>query len=382
MFQNLNRDEQQQITTGYSLLQFVAEVYFFVAECHAFLKELIMEYSVYQRKFVEAAKAANKTDDYIAHCLDYSRPLLEKGLPVIYDVEHFSNLVGVKPDYLYIMANAQNQFYRRFRIPKNNGKSRLISAPLPLLKDVQTFILENILCKIPCHPCAKAYIKKKSLKDNAKFHRNQEKLLKIDLADYFPSLSSKRVYAYFISLGYSKALCSLFSGLCTLSGSLPQGAPTSPYLSNLLTMQLDQQLFELCQDNGTLRYTRYADDISISGSFDARVIIPKVYKIIRMNGLLPNTDKTHVIGQHMQQNVTGIVVNKRVQVPKNYRKKIRLEMYYITKFGLSEHLSRSLPECSADEYVSQLLGRISYCLQINPKDNEMRGYKETILSQK
>ena len=341
-----------------------------------------MEYSAYKKKFIEAARSAKKSEQYIERCLNYAQPLLERGLPVIYNAEHFSSLVGVKTEYLYIMANGQNQFYRRFRIPKNNGQSRLISEPLPLLKDVQSFILINILYKIPSHPCAKAYIKKKSLKDNAKFHRNQEKLLKIDLKDYFPSLSKKRVYAFFMSLGYSKSLSGLLAGLCTLSNSLPQGAPTSPYLSNLLTTQLDQQLFEFCQENGSLRYTRYADDISISGSFDAHIIIPKVYRVIRENDLVPNVIKTHVIGQHMQQNVTGVVVNKKVQVSKQYRKKIRLEMHYIEKFGLDEHIYRVMPETSADEYVSQLLGRISYCLQINPKDNEMRRYKKMLLAHK
>lgn len=341
-----------------------------------------MEFIVYQKKFIEAAKAANKPESYIERCLGYAKPLSDKGLPVIYNVDHFSKLVGVKSEYLYIMANAQNHFYRRFRIPKKNGQFRLISAPLPLLKDVQSFILVNILYKIPSHTCAKAYIKKKSLKDNAKFHRNQKTLLKVDIKDYFPSLSSRRVYAFFLGLGYSKSLSGLFSGLCTLSDSLPQGAPTSPYLSNLLTIQLDQQLFDFCQNNGALRYTRYADDIAISGTFDARGIIPNVYKIIQENGLLPNTDKTHVIGQHMQQNVTGIVVNKKTQVPKQYRKKIRLEMYYIRKFGFDEHCARTVPQCSTEEYRSQLLGRISFCLQVNPKDNEMRKYKEELLDLK
>ena len=341
-----------------------------------------MDYSIYEKKFTEAALAEKKSAQYIERCLCYARPLIEQGLPVIYNVDHFSRLVGVKTEYLYLMANGARSYYRNFRIPKNNGKMRQISAPLPLLKGVQSFILSEILYKIPCHPCAKAYIKKHSLKDNAKFHRNQQKLLKIDIQDYFPSLKTERVYFFFCNLGYTKTISGLFANLCTLSGGLPQGAPTSPYLSNLLTRQLDQQLFEYCRDNGALRYTRYADDMSISGDFDSHEAIMKAYDIIEQNGLKPNKEKTHVIGPHMQQNVTGIVVNKKLQVPKNYRKRIRSEIYYIRKYGIDEHIKRiSTDENAIDKsrYLEQLLGRIAYCLQINSKDNEMREYKTCVL---
>lgn len=341
-----------------------------------------MDFGIYEKKFTEAARASKKSTQYIERCLRYAKPLIDQGLPVIYNVDHFSKLVGVKVEYLYLMANASRSFYRNFRIPKSNGKMRQISAPLPLLKDVQRFILTEILCRMPCHPCAKAYIKKHTLKDNAKFHRNQKILLKIDIQDYFPSLRTERVYFFFYNLGYTKALSGLFANLCTLSGGLPQGAPTSPYLSNLLTIQLDQQLFEYCRDNGTLRYTRYADDISISGCFEPREVILNAYDIIEQNGLRPNKEKTHVIGQHMQQNVTGIVVNKKLQVSKAYRKRIRADIYYIRKYGVDEHLERiatNANECDKELYLQQLLGRVAYCLQINPKDKEMREYKEYIL---
>ena len=341
-----------------------------------------MDYSVYEKKFTEAALAEKKTTQYIERCLCYARPLLEQGLPVIYDVDHFSKLVGVRTEYLYLIANGTRSFYRNFRVPKSNGKMRQISAPLPLLKGIQGFILSEILYKVPCHTCAKAYIKKHSLKDNAKFHRNQQNLLKIDIQDYFPSLKTERVYFFFRNLGYTQALSGLLANLCTLSGGLPQGAPTSPYLSNLLTTHLDQQLFEYCRDNGALRYSRYADDISISGSFDPHEVITNVYNIIERNGLSPNKEKTHVIGPHMQQNVTGIVVNKKLQVAKSYRKRIRSEVYYIRKYGLDEHIehiSTSGNLIDKRQYVQQLLGRIAYCLQINQKDNEMREYKTVIL---
>lgn len=341
-----------------------------------------MDYSVYEKEFTAAALAKGKTAEYIQDCLSYAKPLIERGLPVIYDVKDFAKLVGVPRTELYRMANGTRSFYRHFEIPKSNGKMRKISAPMPRLKRIQAYILSEILCRIPCHPCAKAYIKNLSLRDNAKFHREQETLLKIDIQDYFPSLKTDRVYAFFQSLGYSQTLCGLVANLCTLSGGLPQGAPTSPYLSNLLTRRLDQELFEYCQTNGGLRYTRYADDITISGSFDCRVVIPKVYDAIGRSGLKPNKEKTHVIGPHLQQNVTGIVVNQKIQVSRTYRKQLRSDVYYIRKFGLDDHFQRIQEKIKADskeQYLQKLLGRIAYCLQINPDDGEMREYKAYIV---
>ena len=105
-------------------------------------------------------------------------------------------------------------------------------------------------------------------------------------------------------------------------------------------------------------------------------------KIIKRNGLRPNKDKTHVIGSHMQQNVTGIVVNKKLQVSKVYRKRIRSDVYYIRKYGIDEHIEHIATNADMYEkemYLQKLLGRIAYCLQINPKDDEMREYKTYIL---
>ena len=341
-----------------------------------------MDYSVYEKEFTAAAQAEGKSAEYIQDCLNYAKPLIKRELPVIYDAQHFAELLGITKAELYRMANGTGSFYRHFEIPKSNGKMRQISAPMPRLKRVQTYSLSEILCRIPCHPCAKAYIKNLSLRDNAKFHREQETLLKIDIQDYFPSLKTEWVCGFFQSLGYSQTLSGLFAKLCTLSGGLPQGAPTSPYLSNLLTRRLDQELFEYCQVNDGLRYTRYADDITISGSFDCRKVIPKVYDAIGRSGLKPNKAKTHVIGPHLQQNVTGIVVNKKIQVAKTYRKRIRSEVYYIRKFGIDEHFQRVQASAKADnreQYLQQLLGRIAYCLQINPDDREMGEYKAYIV---
>ena len=345
-----------------------------------------MNFAIYEEKFRKEALKLGKSSEYVNSCLDYARILARKGIPVIYDQEHFSKLVGIKLEVLLSISNCPRPFYRYFTIPKNNGKVRKIAEPLPALKEVQHFILKNVLEKVPCSTYAKAYRAKISLKSNAKFHRNQAVLVKMDLQDYFPNLHASRVYQLFHNeFGYSESVSMLLTGLCTLNEGLPQGAPTSPYLSNLLTVDLDEAIANFCKDNGKLRYTRYADDISISGTMDPKRVICGVSRIISDYKLKVNKEKTVVVRQHDRQIVTGIVVNQKLQAPKSYRKNIRLEMHYCMKYGVDNHIqrrSKELPKpISRTSYLQSLLGRVNYCLQINRKDLEMQTYKEYLLQE-
>ena len=103
------------------------------------------------------APCYEKNDEYIEKCLAYAKNLVDKRLPIIYDEKHFSQLVGIDLDYLLSAANSPKHFYRYFTIPKRNGKIRKISEPLPVLKEAQYYILNNILKKVPCSIYAKAY---------------------------------------------------------------------------------------------------------------------------------------------------------------------------------------------------------------------------------
>lgn len=344
-----------------------------------------MNYIAYEKAFIAEAKKQNKSDEYIRKCLSYAKNLSDKHLPVIYDEQHFSLLVGMKLDFLLSISNGQRYFYRYFTIPKNNGKVRKIAEPLPMLKEVQHYILHNILLKVPCSIYAKAYKPGASLKGNAKFHRNQPVLVKLDIKDYFPSLHESKVYQLFYnSFGYSKSLSILLAKLCTLNNGLPQGAPTSPYLSNLLTSNMDAAIYQFCSDNGKLRYTRYADDISISGDMSPSSVISGVSKIITANNLRLNKEKTTVVRQCNRQIVTGVVVNKKLQAPKDYRKSIRLEMYYCQKYGIADHLckrSAEFKDTDIIEYCQSMLGKINYCLQLNGKDAEMQKYRNYMCEQ-
>ena len=125
-----------------------------------------------------------------------------------------------------------------------------------------------------------------------------------------------------------------------------------------------------------IRYTRYADDLTFSGSFNPHHLINHVSTWLYEEGFSLNPQKTRVARQHTRQEVTGIVVNSHMQVPKDDRKKIRQEVYFIKKYGLDSHLSK-LGE-TRQNYLYHLLGKINYAHYINPKDKEMEEYYQYI----
>lgn len=172
----------------------------------------------------------------------------------------------------------------------------------------------------------------------------------------------------------------LLTNLCTLNDHLVQGAPTSAYISNLVMRDFDENVGRFAE-KFDISYTRYSDDMTFSGEFEPSIIIREVRQELCKLGLRLNDKKTMVIKNSACQKVTGIVVNKKMQVSLNYRKKIRQEIYYIKKFGLNEHLNR-LNIKNSEKYLNSLLGRILFVLQVDPNNQEFRNYKDIVIKVK
>ena len=319
----------------------------------------------------EKCEQNHKSDKYTDKYVAYAKQLFDKGLPIIVSPHHLSMLIGLDHGYVCTMANVKGKFYRNFKILKSNGKERTISEPLPDLKHVQHWILSNILEKCPVSKYAKAFIKKKTLKSNARFHRAQAVVVSLDIKDFFPSISFYDVFNIFKEMGYSEAVSRFLANLCSYRKSLPQGAPTSPYLSNLRMVRFDSEVEEYIQ-NKQIRYTRYADDLTFSGDFDVSKLINDISTMLYRHGFKMNGKKTRVAHQNTRQEVTGIVVNSHMQIQRQKRKAIRQQVYYIQRFGLDSHLSYIHETRS--HYLNHLLGQINYALFINPKDEEMKQY--------
>ena len=334
-----------------------------------------MDWLDYKSRFISEAKRKKKSDNYCNKWLAYAEILYNRDIPIIYSQEHFCKLVGYSESYIYSVSNSSKFFYRHYQIPKKNGNKRDIYEPLPNLKDIQHWILNNILYHIDVSPYAKAYVPGKNIKENVKFHKNQKIVLSLDVKDFYDNLSEWNVYKTFLMLGYSDSVSVMLSKICCLNGHLPQGAPTSAALSNILLKSFDFDVYDYC-NRKKIRFTRYADDMTFSGDFDVIDLINFIKRRLKDEGLKLNSEKTRVRKQGQQQEVTGIIVNKKIQLAKDKRKDIRKNMYYISKYGLQSHLDY-IGE-NRKNYVNHLLGIVSYALFLNPKDKELEEYKKIL----
>lgn len=293
------------------------------------------------------------------------------------------NLINCKDEKNYIktiysISNNIEKNYKIYKIKKRNGKYRNICEPSSNLKQIQKRILTNILNNKSISKYAKAYHKGVGLKDNAIPHINKEMILKLDIKDFFENISFVDIYNSCFSIEYfPKSVGMILTYLCTYDNHLTQGSPTSAYISNLVMKEFDEELGNWCNLKN-ISYTRYSDDMTFSGEFNPSELIVKVRKMLYKLGLELNNNKIHIVHKSSSQNVTGIVVNEKLQVNIKYRNKIRQEIYYIKKFGLSSHMKKSDINIESKRYLNKLYGRILYVLQINEYDKEFIKYKQFI----
>lgn len=332
-----------------------------------------MKKEEYLYNFAEEARYKGKDEQYIEKWKEYASNLLDKGLPVIYDQHHFCLLVGYEECYVYSVSNSPKLFYHNYKIPKKSGGYRQISEPYPSLKEIQRWILDNILSKVEVSVYAKAYVSGKSIRDNVRFHRKQDVLLSLDVKDFFESISPSLVYKVFENMGYASDVTTMLTKLCCFNGGLPQGSPTSPAISNIIMKDFDVWIGSFVTKKG-IRYTRYADDLTFSGRFKPKEVISRVKKGLYQLGFKLNKEKTRIRRSHQRQMVTGVVVNEKLQLPKETRRYIRQEMYYIKKFGIQSHMEHR--EIQQRNYVEHLRGKIQFGLFVNRYDEELKGYIE------
>lgn len=279
-------------------------------------------------------------------------------------------MVGYKRAYINRVHKDAKHFYRHFQVRKKSGGVRDIYSPLPNLKEIQTWILHNILYSCPISDYAKAYVKKRSIKDAARFHKGQKYVVAIDIKDFFNFIPRVTVKNVFCEMGYESEVSGLLASICCLDGHIPQGSPTSPALSNIVFREIDDCISKYCFNN-KVRYTRYADDLIFSGDFNVRFLINEVSGILIKNGFIVNKLKTKVMRKWQRQIVTGIIVNEKttMQVPIEVRKNLRQEMFYINKYGLESHMSHTQNDRA--RYLAHIIGVANQVLFINPNDSKV-----------
>lgn len=282
--------------------------------------------------------------------------------------------LGFSAKTLYGLSNSLEKHYHTVYLPKSDGSKRKLSVPDLILKKVQRSIADNILAQYPISRYAKAYKVGSSVQKNARPHIGKKKILKLDIEGFFDHILYSRVKdTVFYEEKYSESIRILLTMLCYYNDSLPQGAPTSPAITNIIMYDFDETVGTFCNEKN-IAYTRYCDDMTFSGCFDEREIISFVKGELRKLGLFLKNRKTAVISASKRQVVTGIVVNEKMNVTKDYKKTIRQEIYYIKKFGLDDHLKR-LGISDKQQYVLSLKGRIAFVLQTIPNNCEFIEYK-------
>lgn len=297
----------------------------------------------------------------------YVRRLVSRNVPIIFDGEHLSMLLGIKYSFLKKIVYDTSCFYHSFLIPKHSGGKREISAPCNPMKQIQRWISVNILRNVALLENAHAFRKNRSILTNIKPHLQQDYLLKIDLKDFFPSIKIEYVVRVFLEIGYTREVSYYLGRLCCKDGCLPQGAPTSPMLCNIVSRYMDSRLSRLAAKNECV-YTRYADDIAISGSHISEPFVKLVEKIIQSCGFEINKDKEHLYGPHGKKILTGISLATGVpKLPKSYKRKLRQELYYIETFGIDEHLERT--DKHSPYYMKSIIGKLNYWHFVEP-DNQ------------
>lgn len=265
---------------------------------------------------------------------------------------------------LYTVSNQIETHYHPVVISKKSGGRRKLLVPDALLRTIQRNLLHHVLEEFQISEFACAYKKGTSIVDNARPHVGAKLVLKLDIQDFFDQITWILVYQNaFPGTHFPPAIRKMLTEFCCVRDRLPQGAPTSPTVSNLVMRPFDVHMGEWCRER-EIRYTRYCDDLTFSGAFAPEEVIRKVRGFLQVYGFELNRKKTRVLSRGNAQSVTGIVVNEKAQVSRAYRRKLRQEVYLFDRYGIK---TAEGPKNDERER-RRLLGKMRYVLSVNPED--------------
>lgn len=295
--------------------------------------------------------------------------------------------------HLYIAHPKKS--YKRFEIPKKSGGVREILAPVSALKIIRQKLNQVLHCVYKPKPSVHGYVHGRSIVSNAKVHAKRRNLLNIDLLDFFPSINFGRVRGMFMSFPYNRnaVIATVLAQICCVDNQLPQGAPTSPIVSNMICAKMDAQLQQLAK-NERCTYTRYADDISFSTTrpelpSTVATIVDESGRVevgdqltltVRNNGFEINENKVRLQRPTGRQEVTGLVTNLFPNVRRQYVRQIRAMLHAWERYGLQavektyrekyapKHLG---PRRRAPSFVKVIQGKIEFLEMVRGRRNPM-----------
>ena len=353
-----------------------------------------------ERKRQHAADVAHrKATDIIFLGRGVSRGLADRranveklqaaNLPVLSTPADVANALGISISRLRWLAfhsdAAQRVHYIRFTVAKKSGGVRELSAPHRDLAQAQRWIFQNVLQPLEMHDAAHGFVRGRSIRTNALPHVGRHVLVNADLHEFFPTITFPRVRGALQHLGYSPAAATILALLCTEAPrrtveyagqtfhvatgprALPQGACTSPALSNLISRRLDSRLTGIAKKLGW-QYTRYADDLSFSADAESDpnskigYLLARIRHITQDEGFVVNEKKTRVLKRSTAMSVTGVVVNRKPSVRRREVRRLRAILHNAHKHGLASQNRDQDPQ-----FKSRLQGQIAFVEMIHPE---------------
>jgi len=322
-------------------------------------------------------------------------------LPPLLSLSHLATTIESDTAYLDRVITRSETAYRGFSIRKRSGGLRDIYVPSSALMTTQRWIAQNILCELPVHSASQAFKKGNSIVNCAQVHCEAKWLIKLDIANFFGSISEPQIYKVFQRLGYNNLVSFQLTRLCTWPdftayrkyagtnfwhgrnkkfsisrytceyvGALPQGAATSPLLSNLVMCDLDKALTQIAAEYG-LQFTRYSDDMTFSTVDDnftrekAGELIKMVAAVLKVKGLYLNKKKTNVVPPGARKVVLGLLVDRVVPaLPREFKDKLRQHLYYLKKHGVENHIERRKFDSAGGAY-RHILGLINFANMVD-----------------
>lgn len=360
------------------------------------------------QRFAEGARAAGRSEELIAAAQAIAVEIKRRNsdLPVILSLGHLAHLADVNLEMLSNVVKRQDDPYRVFRVKKRAipggtaapRRFRTICVPGPGLMRVQRWIAQNILNAVSPHSASFAFEPNKDLVGAARRHTGCRWLLKMDVLNFFESITERQVYAVFRSLGYGALIAFELARLCTrlhthnfpptskgrhgregilpytraLQGHLPQGAPTSPMLANLAVMELDARLEALAERLGWI-YTRYADDLAFSTAGQssrgrALSLAALTGRELTSFGLKANRHKTSVMPPGARKILLGVLIDReRPRLSREFRNNLETHLYALDhpKIGASAHRVRR-GFASIIGMRKHIAGLIAFAHQVDP----------------
>ena len=272
------------------------------------------------------------------------------------DYQTLGLLLGISPQLIVQICRNPYRHYRQYSLAKKGGGERIISSPRTFLKLIQQFLLDYFFSGLPVHQAVHSYRQGRSIISNASQHVRKTFVSNIDIAEYFGSITTAQINNTLLANGFVDKSSRMLAHLCTIDNTLPQGAPTSPALSNTFLFQFDEQMTRRCAELG-LSYTRYADDMTISGDEKEHIKIAIKFANKSLNtdfGLKLKREKIRIARFSGQQRVTGIVVNEAPRPPRKFRREVRAALHNASKAGTIQ----------IDE-INKLSGYISYLMSFD-----------------